>query len=165
VLSVKTNTIVDIAFAPELLSLDMGKPIAGLAGPQGELQNFQLQGGITQPKNGQWKPWTASSQIMKVPTFYKTSFKAIKASNNGAHPIYRVSVKGLSRGSVWLNGHNLGRYPLKLKVDGLYLPEPWLRIGTNDLVVFDEEGCPPSELSINREAATSRNVSALGIYP
>ena len=41
---------------------------------------------------------------------------------------------------MWLNGHNLGRYPEKIKAPGMYLPECWLNDGENTLVVFDEEG-------------------------
>ena len=59
-----------------------------------------------------------------------------------ATPILRRSAKGMSRGFAWLNGHNLGRYPERIQVDGLYLPECSLTPGPNDLTVLDEEGNP-----------------------
>lgn len=63
---------------------------------------------------------------------------------------------GMSRGTAWLNGHNLGRYPEKSPVDGLYLPESWLLPGKNTLMVFDEEGNAPNQVKIVVEAEASR---------
>ena len=77
----------------------------------------------------------------------------------GPRPIYRLSTKGLTRGSVWLNGHNLGRYPEKIKIDGIYLPECWLKDGANEAVVFDEEGTvPPESVHLWCEQAASREL-------
>ena len=65
----------------------------------------------------------------------------------------------MSRGFVWLNGHNLGRYPDREPVDGLYLPECWLKNGVNSLVVFDEEGNAPSGVKLVVEAEASRTIT------
>ena len=46
-----------------------------------------------------------------TPRFYSAVFDAPGYSASGDHPIWRVSTKGLGHGSVWVNGHNLGRYP------------------------------------------------------
>ena len=59
---------------------------------------------------------------------------------------------------MWLNGHNLGRYPEKIKAPGLYLPECWLKEGENMLVVFDEEGAPITPVKLEVETAASREV-------
>ena len=80
-------------------------------------------------------------------------------SEAGAHPIWRVVTPGLSHGSVWVNGHNLGRYPEKVPVDGLYIPEPWLKSGDNSLVIFDEDGKAPTAVRITAEAAASRDIA------
>ena len=69
-----------------------------------------------------------------------------------------MTTTGLSRGFVWLNGHNLGRYPERIPVDGLYLPECWQKKGRNELVVFDEEGHSPAQVKIRVEQAASRVV-------
>jgi beta-galactosidase len=59
---------------------------------------------------------------------------------------------------VWLNGHNLGRYPEKVPVDGEYLPECWLNPGQNTLIVFDEDGNLPTQTHLRIEEAASRTI-------
>lgn len=44
-----------------------------------------------------------------------------------------------SKGYVWVNGHNLGRYWEIGPQQTLYVPGPWLREGVNEVVVFDLE--------------------------
>ncbi|MBL8746677.1 MAG: beta galactosidase jelly roll domain-containing protein, partial [Phycisphaerae bacterium] len=57
---------------------------------------------------------------------------------------------GLSKGQVFVNGHNAGRYFVSTRsgkaVGGqsrYYLPEPWLKAGPNELMLFDEHGFSP----------------------
>ncbi len=59
---------------------------------------------------------------------------------------------------MWLNGHNLGRYPERIRVGGLYLPECWLVHGRNTLTVFDEAGNAPARVRLYVETAASREV-------
>ncbi len=44
------------------------------------------------------------------------------------------------KGFVWVNGHALGRIWDVGPQKTLYLPGPWLKKGSNDVIVFDEEG-------------------------
>ena len=67
--------------------------------------------------------------------------------------ILGVARQGMSRGFVWLNGHNLGRCPERVPVNGLYLPECWLKPDGNTLILFDEEGASPSEVKLISFAA------------
>lgn len=65
---------------------------------------------------------------------------------------------GLSKGQVYLNGHNLGRYwhqtreSKQVRADQrLYLPECWLNLDThNQLLIFDEHGRTPDKCSLSR---------------
>ena len=41
------------------------------------------------------------------------------------------------KGVVWVNGHNLGRYWNVGPQKQLYCPAPWLKMGKNELVIFD----------------------------
>ena len=118
--------------------------------------DWKLRGGPGDPftKSG-WGPVTSAAPVAG-PTFYRTTFTMITPKVTGPHPIYRVSLKGMSRGSVWLNGHNLGRYPEKVPVDGVYLPECWLNNGRNSLVIFDEAGNKPGTVKLVIETAASR---------
>jgi beta-galactosidase len=104
-----------------------------------------------------WRPLSGAG--IAEPTFFRTSFRAPAVTEAGSHPIWRVVTSGLSHGSVWVNGHNLGRYPEKVAVDGLYIPEPWLKPGDNSLVIYDEEGNLPTEVRITAEAAASRDIA------
>ena len=59
----------------------------------------------------------------------------------------------MSKGQLYLNGHNVGRYFVATATGKAvppqrfyYLPEPWLRTDTpNDLLIFDEHGKPPGK--------------------
>ena len=42
-----------------------------------------------------------------------------------------------SKGIVWVNGHNLGRYWNIGPQKRLYCPASWLRSGMNEIMVFD----------------------------
>jgi beta-galactosidase len=48
-----------------------------------------------------------------------------------------LDTRALGKGIVWINGHNLGRFWSVGPQDTLYVPGPWLRTGTNEIVVFD----------------------------
>ena len=127
---------------------------------------WKMRGGVSYPayQSPQWKPLTAAGSA-GIPTFYHAVFSDIPPGASGPHPVLRVSTAGLSQGFVWLNGRNLGRYPEKSPVDGVYLPESILRPGANDLVIFDEDGNAPSSVKIIVEAAASRTGYVLGAKP
>ena len=90
------------------------------------------------------------------PCFFVSSFQLPVHSKS--HPVYRVTTKGLGHGSVWVNGHNLGRYPEKTPVNGLYIPECWLVKGKNIVCIYDEDGKLPAFVTIEAEEAASRDV-------
>ena len=119
--------------------------------------SWKMHGGVSYPaySSPEWKP-LAAADTAGIPTFYHAVFSDIPPAVSGPHPVLRVSTSGLSQGFVWLNGRNLGRYPEKSPVDGVYLPESLLRPGPNDLVIFDEDGHAPSSVKIIVEAVASR---------
>lgn len=104
---------------------------------------WKMRGGIGEPSAADLAWGAPPAAKTGAPAFFRTQFTAKPPGDTGPCPIYRLSTKGLTRGSVWLNGHNLGRYPEKIAIDGVYLPECWLKDGANTIAVFDEEGCPP----------------------
>lgn len=146
----------------------------GLAGPVTlqvqaagtPITNWKMRGGIA-AINSDVPPaatnWQAPAAGGTVPTWYRTEFTAPALEAVGPHPIWRVTVPGLSGGFVWLNGHNLGRYPEKVHVNGLYLPESWLSAGKNTLVIFDEQGQSPEKVQLVVEQAASRSVQAFDV--
>jgi len=120
------------------------------------ITGWHMKGGPGNPEaTTGWKPLNDVAPEGR-PYFFRTQFTA-PAYNGARHPIWRVVSKGLGHGSVWVNGHNLGRYPEKIPINGLYIPECWLKAGVNDLVIYDEDGKSPSAVTVEAEMAASRD--------
>jgi beta-galactosidase len=140
-----------------------------------EIINWRMKGGPGDPfaEKG-WKALEQSDSPLRrsagvchscklntppCPRFYRTTFYLPNLKN--AHPIWRVNTTSMDHGSVWVNGHNLGRYPEKIKINGLYIPECWLKTGVNKLVIYEENGASPRKVAIEAEAAASRDIQHL----
>jgi alpha-N-acetylglucosaminidase len=132
-----------------------------------ELTGWTMHGGVTDP--GTIHDWTimaatgvgngrdtASTAAVAAPCYYRTLFRAPAYQRDGPYPVWRVSTAGLRHGSVWVNGHNLGRYPEKIPAPGLYIPECWLIAGENELVIYDEDGRRPDAVTVRPEVDAGR---------
>ncbi len=64
------------------------------------------------------------------PAFYQGTFRVPVAGDTF------LDTRGWDKGTVWINGHHLGRFWSIGPQQTLYVPGPWLRSGTNDIVVF-----------------------------
>ena len=129
-----------------------------IAGQTRQVNGWKMHGGLGDPMSRSYKSLSATDS----PAFFHTTFTA-RPPKLGANPIVRFDTSALSRGTVFLNGHCLGRYPATLtfnnKPVGIYLPECWFaQDGNNSLVVFDEEGKSPAESLIYVEPSASREV-------
>jgi beta-galactosidase len=93
------------------------------------------------------------------PTLYRATLNLPLSKQS--YVIWRANTTSLSYGSVWVNGHNLGRYPEKIKINGMYIPECWLKPGNNTIVIYDENGVSPRDVRIEAEQAASRDVQTL----
>lgn len=58
-----------------------------------------------------------------------------------------LDMSGWAKGVVWVNGHNLGRYWKIGPQKRLFCPAPFLRPGTNEIVVFDLLALTPSNVA------------------
>lgn len=107
------------------------------------------------PAKGSYDAWTAKGGRARggagIPTWWKCEFTLASASR----PLH-LDAAGLSKGQVFINGHNAGRYwvatargkavPPQTRY---YLPEPWLHTDKpNELVLFDEHGAAPDKCSL-----------------
>jgi beta-galactosidase len=123
---------------------------------------WQLKGGPGDALAVQgWAKLDAAKQIKNAPAFYRTTFSVPLSAGNTF--IWRFNPAGLGHGSVWVNGHNLGRYPEKLDMKSLYIPECWLKSGLNQLVVYDEDGSNINKTSIVAEVAAGRLIKEISI--
>jgi beta-galactosidase len=122
-----------------------------------EVRGWRMRGGLgpEDPATG-WQPFTGATGR---PAFYRARF-TLPAVPEGVNPVYRITWEGLSRGFIWLNGHNLGRCPDRL-TPSLYMPEPWLLSGENTIVVFDENGRAPTAVRIVTDANATRQALTL----
>jgi beta-galactosidase len=68
------------------------------------------------------------------PSFYRGTFNVDEIGETF------LDMRGWTKGVVWVNGHNLGRYWWIGPQQTLYLPSVWLKKGTNEITVFDMAG-------------------------
>ena len=124
------------------------------------LNKWEQQGGPGNPNSPTGWQALSGGMTFNGPQFFKSTFTASPFGLTGTDPMWRVTTSGLARGSVWVNGHNLGRYPEVVPAPGVYIPECWLNAGTNanTLVIFDENGNLPTDVQVQPEAASSRDV-------
>jgi beta-galactosidase len=80
-----------------------------------------------------WKSSTSDAKPGPVagPAFYRGSFTLTSVADT------YLDTSKLSKGFVWINGHNLGRTWSIGPQKSLYVPAPWLKVGANEVVVFD----------------------------
>ncbi|HVI49351.1 MAG TPA: beta-galactosidase family protein [Chitinophaga sp.] len=67
----------------------------------------------------------------KAGQFFKASFQLDKTGDT------YIDMSSFKKGIVWVNGHNLGRYWEIGPQKRLYCPAPWLKQGSNEIIVFD----------------------------
>lgn len=68
---------------------------------------------------------------MRPARFYKGQFNLTQTADT------YFDMSGYSKGIVYINGHNLGRYWNIGPQQRLYCPAGWLKKGNNDIIVFD----------------------------
>lgn len=93
------------------------------------------------PISKQWQvyplPMTALPAHFK-PTSTTVSPHFSKATFNLSNPADTfLDIRALGKGAAWINGHPLGRYWNVGPQQTLYVPAPWLRKGSNEIVIFD----------------------------
>jgi hypothetical protein len=82
--------------------------------------------------------WADTQATKSWPAFWKGTFKSPLQA--GVFATVGLRTSGLSSGSVWLNGHNVGRFSGNTL---LYLPEGWLA-ADNTVVIYDASGSSPT---------------------
>ena len=71
-----------------------------------------------------------STALSQGPAFYRGSFTLSTTADTF------LDTRGWGKGTVFVNGHHLGRFWSIGPQQTLYIPGPWLRKGPNDIVVF-----------------------------
>jgi hypothetical protein len=78
---------------------------------------------------------SSGKNLNKPGVFFKGSFFL---SREGVLPGDTfIDVSNYTKGIVWINGHNLGRYWNIGPQKRLYCPASWMKVGTNEIMIFD----------------------------
>jgi beta-galactosidase len=83
------------------------------------------------------------------PAFYRGTFMLSTTADTF------LDTRGWGKGTVFVNGHHLGRFWSIGPQQTLYIPGPWLRKGNNDIVIFTVD--VPESLTIRGLAAPVLN--------
>jgi beta-galactosidase len=67
-----------------------------------------------------------------VPVLRKGSFTLAETGDTW------LDMRSWGKGSVWINGHHIGRYWYIGAQQTLFVPAPWLRKGKNEIRVFEQ---------------------------
>ena len=86
--------------------------------------------------------WTKADSVgtSAGPAFRRGTFSLDKVADT------YLDTSSLVKGFVWVNGHNLGRTWNIGPQKSLFVPAPWLKKGTNEVVVFDYADLPATSL-------------------
>jgi len=141
-----------VQFAP------LGEPDVALATLAKSVSFFECVSDITEnaewafarwetPKDRAFTSWD-DGESADAPMWWRATFPAQRAGEPLA-----FDPRGLTKGQLFLNGHNVGRYFTATRRGkavsgqrGVYLPEPWLRSdAANEITVFDEHGGDPTK--------------------
>ncbi len=86
------------------------------------------------PLDTVWKDRKYTTGKSDTPAFYRGTFNLTKVGDTF------LDTSAWNRGVVWVNGHNLGRYWRIGPQQTLYVPGPWLKAGSNEVVVYESDG-------------------------
>jgi beta-galactosidase len=80
---------------------------------------------------------SSGKSIRKPGVFFKGNFVLTRAEGNVGADTF-IDMSSYTKGIVWINGHNLGRYWNIGPQKKLFCPSIWLREGLNEIMIFDQ---------------------------
>jgi beta-galactosidase len=75
-----------------------------------------------------------ATQAGNCPAFFRATLNVDEPADTF------LALPGWTKGVVWLNGFNLGRYWERGPQKTLYIPAPLLKRGANELIVLELQG-------------------------
>lgn len=113
-----------------------------------------------QPAASKFKPLgkgaAGASSLKGRPAWFRAAFTM---PESGHDPVF-LDLAGLTKGQVFINGQNAGRYFVSTRdhkpvppQTRMYLPEPWLKPGAENVItIFDEHGASPEKTRLTHGA-------------
>jgi beta-galactosidase len=80
---------------------------------------------------------SSGKSIKKPGVFFRGNFVLTRAEGNTGADTF-IDFTNYTKGIIWINGHNLGRYWNIGPQKRLYCPAGWLREGLNEIMLFDQ---------------------------
>ena len=88
--------------------------------------------------------WSPRRALESGPEFYRGTFTVTTPGDTF------LDMSVWTKGAVWVNGHNLGRFWNIGPQQTLFVPAPWLNRGANEVIVFDLADAPASSTIAGR---------------
>jgi beta-galactosidase len=79
---------------------------------------------------------SSGRSIKKPGIFFRGNFVLTRAAGNVGADTF-IDLSNFTKGMVWINGHNLGRFWNLGPQKKLFCPSPWMREGLNEIMIFD----------------------------
>jgi beta-galactosidase len=99
------------------------------------LENWKVYN-LPMDKKYIWDLRSSAKSLKKPGVFFKGNFVLSRAEGNLYSDTF-IDVSNYTKGIMWINGHNLGRYWNIGPQKRLFCPSPWLREGMNEIMIFD----------------------------
>ncbi len=115
-----------------------------------EISRWRFQGILHGERLGWWQPgsdWPEEDERTAGPVRWHRATFSLSAPLDTATPLL-ARLDNIGKGVLWLNGRNLGRYWQIGPQRDYYLPEPWLKVGENVLILAETEGNTPEQVSL-----------------
>jgi len=84
--------------------------------------------------------WPFSTKPASAPALHRGVFNLTATGDTF------LDMRGWGKGSVWINGQNLGRYWRIGPQQSLFVPAPWLKLGANEIIILDLEERGPRSI-------------------
>jgi len=100
-----------------------------------KIENWKIYN-LPMDKKYIWDLRSSAKSLKKPGVFFRGNFVLTRAEGNLYSDTF-IDVSNYTKGIVWINGHNLGRYWNIGPQKRLYCPAPWMREGMNEIMIFD----------------------------
>lgn len=87
-----------------------------------------------------------------TPTIYKGEFTLSQVEDT-----FLSTEGGWTKGMVWINGHNLGKYWTIGPQQQLYIPKPWLNKGQNQIAILELVGTNTTQVNAVKDRSWYNN--------
>lgn len=97
-----------------------------------EIRGWEIYGyPLYHPETFSYSAETLEGQAYEWPVLRKGIFTLEEVADT------YLDMREFGKGSIWVNGHHIGRYWQVGPQQTLYIPAPWLKKGKNEVVVFE----------------------------